>query len=280
MATSSGTSSSSSSSDHRDRQARGERADGGAEPGVEVERAQAPGDGAQLGDRGAELGDGLVEQPVHVEAGVAEVALRQPDGHAERDEPLLGAVVQVALQPSALPVARVQDPRAAVGHLAQRLGELQPGADQLDDQPDVRGDLPQQLPRRLGAHRQERPDRGVADVHRHPPSLADRQRRRGQVDQAGPARAARSPPAARGRAARGATCPPGPPGGRGRRRCGCAGAPARRGRPAAAGTAARPPAAVAGCATGPAPRPTHPSRWPRRSPNPGRAARPRRRSPW
>ena len=164
---------------HRDRQRRGERPERGAEPGVEVELGAGPwAMRAQLGDRGAELGDGLVEQPVHVEAAVAEVALREPDRHAERDEPLLGAVVQVALQPSALPVARVQDPRAAVGHLAQRLGELQPRAGSARRSARRRTRSPAAAPARprcapAGAYR-----RCVADVHRHLPPVADRQRRR------------------------------------------------------------------------------------------------------
>ena len=52
-----------------------------------------------------ELGHALVEQPVDVDRAVVEVPLRQPQRHAERHEPLLGAVVEVALEAAALLVA-------------------------------------------------------------------------------------------------------------------------------------------------------------------------------
>ena len=57
------------------------------------------------------------------EVGVVRMpARRQPQHQRERDEPLLRAVVQVALQPPALGVARGDDARARRGELRARLG--------------------------------------------------------------------------------------------------------------------------------------------------------------
>ena len=82
---------------------------------------QAVRDLAQLGDGGAELGDARVEQLVDVDGAVVEVALGQPQLHAERDEPLLGAVVQVAFHSAALLVADLDQPGPARLGLAQGL---------------------------------------------------------------------------------------------------------------------------------------------------------------
>ena len=119
----------------------------GVQPVVEAARAQAVGDLAQLGDGGAQLGDGLVDQAVHVGRAVVEVALGEPQGHAERDEPLLRAVVQVALEPAALLVAGLDQPGPARLDLAQRRGELQAQAHDLDERRGRRGDLAQELGR-------------------------------------------------------------------------------------------------------------------------------------
>ena len=97
-----------------------QRRERGVQPVVEAARAQAVGDLAQLGDGRAQLGDGLVEQAVHIACAVVEVSLGQAQRHAERDEPLLGAVVQVALEPAALLVAGMDEPGAAGLDLAQR----------------------------------------------------------------------------------------------------------------------------------------------------------------
>ena len=51
---------------------------------------------------------------------LAEAPLRQPHRHPERHQPLLGAVVQVALEPAALGIADLDEPRAARLDLAQR----------------------------------------------------------------------------------------------------------------------------------------------------------------
>ncbi len=87
---------------------------------VEAARPEAVRDLAQLGDRGAELGDALVEQAVDVDRAVVEVPLREPQLHAERDQPLLGSVVEVALDPAALLVADLDEPGPARLRLAQR----------------------------------------------------------------------------------------------------------------------------------------------------------------
>ena len=87
---------------------------------------------AQLGDGGAELGDALVEDPVEVDGAVVEVALGQPQRHAEGDQPLLGAVVQVPLEAPALVVAGRQQPAPARLGLGQGAGHLAAEPDHLD----------------------------------------------------------------------------------------------------------------------------------------------------
>ncbi len=84
---------------------------------------------AQLGDRGGQLGDALVEECVDVDGAVAKVSLRQPHRHSQRDEPLLGAVVQVALEPQPFSVAHLDEPGPAGLDLSKGLGQLgsQPG---------------------------------------------------------------------------------------------------------------------------------------------------------
>ena len=62
---------------------------------------QAAGQLAQLGERLLELVRGAAQQR-HRRVRVAEALLEHPQLHGERDEPLLRAVVEVALQPPAL----------------------------------------------------------------------------------------------------------------------------------------------------------------------------------
>jgi hypothetical protein len=97
----------------RQRRAHGERLDGGLQPAVgEHGRVDPAGELAQLLERTRELllrgGDHLA-RPV---GGLADLVLGDPKGEAERDEALLGAVVQVALQPPPLLHAGLHDPRA------------------------------------------------------------------------------------------------------------------------------------------------------------------------
>ena len=80
----------------------------------------------ELAHRGAELGDGLVEDPRDVHA-ASEAALGQPQGHPQRHQPLLGPVVQVALEADPLLVADPQQPGPAVLGLGERLAQLERG---------------------------------------------------------------------------------------------------------------------------------------------------------
>ena len=78
-------------------------------------------------DRGRDLVDGGVERGDEHLRLARERALQAPQHDAERDEPLLRAVVQVALDPPPLLIAGLGDPRAR----GLDLGQLQP---QLDAQ--------------------------------------------------------------------------------------------------------------------------------------------------
>ena len=90
--------------------------DGGVESVREV--AQVGQARMQLGEHGAELGAGSLRQ---VAVG------REPELQLQRDrhEPLLGAVVEVALDLAACPVGRLDDARARRAHLGElRLDDL------------------------------------------------------------------------------------------------------------------------------------------------------------
>ena len=60
-----------------------------------------------------------------------ELRAREPQRQRERDEPLLGAVVQVALDPPPGRVARLDEPRAGGRQLLARVGAGECEADQL-----------------------------------------------------------------------------------------------------------------------------------------------------
>jgi hypothetical protein len=115
---------------HLDRDGRPTREVGqrGGEPLVEPWRPHARGDRPQVGDRGRDLVDGGVERRVDRHRSARQRALDPAQHDAERDQPLLRAVVQVALDPAALGVAGLGDPRAR----GLDLGKLQP---QLHAQP-------------------------------------------------------------------------------------------------------------------------------------------------
>ena len=100
---------------------------------------------AELGDRDAELGHALVQEAVDLDRAVVEVPLRQPHRHAEGDEPLLGTVVEVSLEASALLVADLHEAGPARGDLLQRTRELQPQPHHLDEGAAAGGHLAQQL---------------------------------------------------------------------------------------------------------------------------------------
>ena len=248
MATSSGSCSGHTSSSTGTGTAVARRRSAGPRPSSRLLGPQPVAIRAQLGDRGAELGDGLVEQAVHVDR-AAEVALREPQGHAERDEPLLGAVVQVALQPAALGVARLQQPRPARLDLAQRLAELAAQPDQLDQQPAAAATSRSSARER--AHRAGAPICAPPHVHRHPPPGRAR-------PAAAPSRSTRPAPARQqvadpqlGVAQRASPArPPAPPAAPSRRRRAPAGVDGRQRRPAQPGRAGGPPGAAGGCAAG------------------------------
>ena len=77
---------------------------------------------AQLVERAGELGLGLLEQPGNRFGAALQRALGEAQLQRERDEALLRAVVQVALQPAALGIARAHDARAGGGELVVRVG--------------------------------------------------------------------------------------------------------------------------------------------------------------
>ena len=142
---------------------------------------------------------------------------------AERDEPLLRAVVQVALEPAALLVAGLDDPRAR----RLDLGELQPHLDaqprDLDRERGRGEDAVEQVAaaraarvveqhggarrRRARISRRARPSsrqarRGARRSRRRTPRLAAARRRARRAGRGAPRRATgRSPPARRGRRA-------------------------------------------------------------------------------
>ena len=75
---------------------------------------------AQLLERLRQLLAGALERRARLGL-VAAAAGGEPQVERERDEPLLRAVVQVALEPAALGVARLDDPRARGGEILARL---------------------------------------------------------------------------------------------------------------------------------------------------------------
>ena len=113
--------------DRHGRRAR-EIAQRGGEPVVEARGAHAGCDLAQVADRRSDLVHDLVERGREDLRLARQRALQAPDLDAERDEPLLRAVVEVALEPPALLVARLDDPRPR----RLDLGELEA---HLDAQP-------------------------------------------------------------------------------------------------------------------------------------------------
>jgi hypothetical protein len=104
------------------------------------------GDLAQLGDRGAQFGDRGVEQGADVGGAVVQVPLSQAQPHAQGDQALLGAVVQVPFQAAAFGVRDGQQAAPAGLGVAQRAGQLDPQPHHLHQQRGRRRHLPQQHP--------------------------------------------------------------------------------------------------------------------------------------
>ena len=118
---------------------------------------------AQLGERVGELRAGALQQVLGLAVGLG---LGDPQHQRQRDEPLLRAVVEVALEPAALVVAGRDDPGARRRELLPRLGVGQRERDQL-------GEVGDPL---LGAG-QERLRLGGRDHHRAPELPGQRDRR-------------------------------------------------------------------------------------------------------
>ena len=138
-----------------------------AQPVVEAGRAHAAGELAQLLDRARDLGhDGVdrrrVRQPV----------LQVAQGQADRHEPLLGAVVDVALEPAPLLVAGGDDAGARRLDLRELAADLDAQARDLDRQP-RRADRAVEQVGTLGQRRivDDRREREAAAAHgrAHPP---------------------------------------------------------------------------------------------------------------
>ena len=77
---------------------------------------------AQLRERLLELRADRAKQRARLRRIAVELAFGQADGERQADEPLLGAVVKVALQATALGVAGLDDARARSRELLARLG--------------------------------------------------------------------------------------------------------------------------------------------------------------
>ena len=125
---------------------------------------------------------------------VAEVALGEPQGHAERDQPLLGAVVQVALQPAALLVAGLQEPRPARLDLAQRLGRA-PARSRTTSTSSAAAAATSRSSsaRRRPVPRSRTPIRCAAEPHRHAVAASRRPARADGVDESGAGPGSRKP---------------------------------------------------------------------------------------
>jgi hypothetical protein len=98
----------------RERRSRGQRRERRGETAIaEDGRMDAASEVTQLLQRGGELGASLREQLFLLGAGRQETR-EQPQPHRERDEPLLGAVVEIALEPPAGTVGGGHQPRAGL----------------------------------------------------------------------------------------------------------------------------------------------------------------------
>ena len=115
------------------RRARGEIAQRRRQAAVEPRRAHAAGELAQFLDRLRELGDGGIER-LCVRAGRGRAAPGRGGAQADRHQPLLRAVVEVALQPPPLLVADGDDARSRRLHLGQLPAHLDAQARDLDRQ--------------------------------------------------------------------------------------------------------------------------------------------------
>ena len=114
----------------RDGGAAGQVPEGRGQAGVELGGGQATREFAQLVDRHLHLDHRLVEGPGRVfDGGGAELMLRVAQREPDRDEALLGAVVEVTFEPSTFLGAGVDDPRPGCLHFGQLPAQfdVQPG---------------------------------------------------------------------------------------------------------------------------------------------------------
>jgi hypothetical protein len=101
---------------------------------------------AQLGEGRPELVGGRLERRAELRAGIhRQLGPRSTQGERQGDGPLLGAVVEVALDPASLGVRRLDDPRPRGPHVPELRANLRSEALVLDGQADG------------GAHRRDEP---------------------------------------------------------------------------------------------------------------------------
>jgi hypothetical protein len=100
-------------------------------------RVDSTGELAQFGKCSLDLSLRLVEQELRLRVGRWSEEL---EGHSDPEQPLLGAVVEVALEPAALLVARPHDPRSRLSDLGELHAELCVQALVLEREPRRRAD--------------------------------------------------------------------------------------------------------------------------------------------
>ena len=192
----------------------GQRPQRGGEPALgEHGRVDAPGQLAQLvHGRRRLLGQG-VELRVQLVRARGHGRLRRPQLHREGDQPLLGAVVQVALDPAAGVVGRGDDPGPRRGQLGLALGVRDRAGDQLGEARQPRlgvggqpggaagagGDHAPQPPLHVHRDTDRRPHAGLDHGRRQRPGVGavpvDARGLAGLVDQRGHVAAAEGEPA-------------------------------------------------------------------------------------
>jgi hypothetical protein len=112
------------------RRARGERLERSAEPLLGQDLGMHPARQlAELLDRDLQLGDGVGEHTLELGIALRQLTLCDAQLERQRHEPLLGPIVQVALDPATLLVAGGDDPAPRLLHLVELRANvcLQPG---------------------------------------------------------------------------------------------------------------------------------------------------------
>ena len=141
----------------RHRRAAGERLQGGVQPALgEHGGMDARREIAQLVDRLPGVGERAVDELASAVDVGGEALARELELDHQRDEPLLGAVVEVAPEPSAFRVARLDDPRARGPQRLQPGPQLDLQARVLHRQRGGRGGVAQAAPATRTAPRRGR----------------------------------------------------------------------------------------------------------------------------